>query len=309
MRPEIPDFFKSRPGKYPYNRRKIARRRMILRVLAGVLPPILGGIYSKLEANWLDLSKISLPFKGIQKQEKLKLLHISDLHLSQAVSLENIEIALQKGFSESPDACFITGDFITDTLSEPKLQSLGKLLFKFSSKSPIYACLGNHDGGLWASKHGGPRTSEDLKRILKKSGVQLLVNESIKVRINGIPLQIAGVGDLWSQECHPNLCLRRYSNPLPSEPVVVMCHNPDAKEMLQPFYWNIMFAGHTHGGQFIIPFTKLAPFAPVLDHSMLEGLHCWDKSRYIHITRGVGNLYGLRFNCRPEINLIELVSQ
>ena len=35
----------------------------------------------------------------------------------------------------------------------------------------------------------------------------------------------------------------------------------------------------------------------------------WDKSRYIHITRGVGNLYGLRFNCRPEINLIELVSQ
>ena len=125
MRPEIPDFFQPRPGKYPYNRRKIARRRMILRILAGVLHPVFGGIYSKLEANWLDLSKISLPFKGIQKQEKLKLLYISDLHLSQAVSLENIETALRKSFTESPDACFITGYFITDTPTEAELQSLG----------------------------------------------------------------------------------------------------------------------------------------------------------------------------------------
>ena len=62
----------------------------------------------------------------------------------------------------------ITGDFITDTPTEPELQSLGKLLLRFSSKCPIYACLGNHDGGSWASKNGGPHTSEDLKRVLKK---------------------------------------------------------------------------------------------------------------------------------------------
>jgi predicted MPP superfamily phosphohydrolase len=71
---------------------------MILRILAGVLPPALGGIYSKLEASWLDLSKITLPFRGIQKQEKLKLLHLSDLHLSKTVSIEEIQLALRKGF-------------------------------------------------------------------------------------------------------------------------------------------------------------------------------------------------------------------
>ena len=69
---------------------------MILRILAGVLPPVFGGIYSRMEANWLDLS-VTLPLKGIQKHEKLKLLHISDLHLSQTVSIENIELALRKG--------------------------------------------------------------------------------------------------------------------------------------------------------------------------------------------------------------------
>ena len=267
---------------------------MILRILAEFyLQSSEESIQEWKPTGWI-YPKITLPLKGIQKHEKLKLLHISDLHLSQAVSIENIELALRKGFTGAPDACFITGDFITDKPSKTELHRLGKLLLRFSSKSPIYACLGNHDGGSWASKHGGPHTSEDLKNVLRKSRVQLLVNESIKVRIKGIPLQIAGLGDLWAQECHPNLCLRKYHpNPQPSEPVLVMCHNPDAKEVLKPYYWNIMLAGHTHGGQFIIPFTKLAPFAPVLDHSMLEGLHYWDKSRYIHVTRGVGNLYGL----------------
>ena len=309
MIPEIPDFFQSRSRKNPYSRRKLARRRMILRILAGVLPPALGGIYSKLEASWLDLSKITLPFRGIQKQEKLKLLHLSDLHLSKTVSIEEIQLALRMGFSESPDACFITGDFITDIPSEPDLEGLGKLLSMFSSKIPTYACLGNHDGGSWAARHGGPDTSDNLKRVLKKSGVRLLVNERIRVRIKGIPLQIAGVGDFWSRECQPRLCLTHRSQTPSKEPVILMCHNPDAKEILRPYFWNLMLAGHTHGGQFVVPFTKFAPFAPVVDQSMIEGLHRWDQWRHIHITRGVGNIYGFRFNCRPEVSLIELVSK
>ena len=131
---------------------------MIIRILAGVVPPITGGVYSKLEAGWLDSSTIKLPFRGIKKQEKLKLLHISDLHLSKTFSLEQIEEALRKGFSESPDACFITGDFITDIPNETELEGLGKLLSMFASKIPTYACLGNHDGGSWSSAHGGLAT-------------------------------------------------------------------------------------------------------------------------------------------------------
>ena len=62
-----------------------------------------------------------------------------------------------------------------------------------------------------------------------------------------------------------------------------------------------MLCGHTHGGQFKIPFLNWTPFAPVQDHSMVEGLHSW-KKRQIHITRGVGNLWGVRLNCRPEVS-------
>jgi hypothetical protein len=35
-------------------------------------------------------------------------------------------------------------------------------------------------------------------------------------------------------------------------------------------------------------------------------LHHWDN-RWMNVTRGVGNLHGLRFNCRPEISVIEIL--
>ena len=68
-----------------------------------------------------------------------------------------------------------------------------------------------------------------------------------------------------------------------------------------------MLCGHTHGGQLKIPFINLTPFAPVRDQSIVEGLHDW-KQRQIYITRGVGNIWGVRLNCRPEVSLLELSS-
>ena len=71
-----------------------------------------------------------------------------------------------------------------------------------------------------------------------------------------------------------------------------MCHNPDAKDILKSYHWNLMLSGHTHGGQFIVPFTKFAPFAPVADKSMIDGLHEWEDSRYIQISKGLETFMG-----------------
>ena len=66
-----------------------------------------------------------------------------------------------------------------------------------------------------------------------------------------------------------------------------------------------MLCGHTHGGQCDLMFLG-TPFAPVRDKRFVQGLHRWED-RWIHITRGVGNLHGMRFNCRPEVSLLTLV--
>ena len=308
MKPEVPDYLKSKSQIQPANSRRVSRRRILIRLLAAISPPIFGALYAKFESNWLDLSQNKISFPGILKQQEILILHLSDLHLSKTFSLEKIDSALQDGFSASPDACFITGDFVTDIPSKAELEGLGKLLFKFSSKTPTYACLGNHDGGVWSSSKGGLESSNEIRTMLRKARVRLLLNEELKVKIKGTPLRIVGLGDLWSEQCFPKLCLSPLSKSSKKEPVILMCHNPDAKDILKSYHWNLMLSGHTHGGQFIVPFTKFAPFAPVADKSMIDGLHEWEDSRYIQISKGVGNLYGFRFNCRPEINLLRLGS-
>ena len=90
-------------------------------------------------------------------------------------------------------------------------------------------------------------------------------------------------------------------------PVVAMSHNPDTKELLAGYPWNLMLSGHTHGGQVIVPLYG-PPIVPVRDLRYLEGLKPWGE-RLIHVTRGVGNLMGVRFGCRPEVAILELVGQ
>ena len=65
-----------------------------------------------------------------------------------------------------------------------------------------------------------------------------------------------------------------------------------------------MLCGHTHGGQIRLPLP--APFAPIRDKRDVHGLHHWEN-RWMNITRGVGNLHGVRFNCRPELSVLELL--
>lgn len=66
-----------------------------------------------------------------------------------------------------------------------------------------------------------------------------------------------------------------------------------------------MLCGHTHGRQMHIPLIGEL-FAPVEDKRYVAGLNEYGE-RQIYTTRGVGSLYGLRLNCRPEMTILELV--
>ncbi|MCW5982063.1 MAG: hypothetical protein KIT09_28515 [Bryobacteraceae bacterium] len=66
-----------------------------------------------------------------------------------------------------------------------------------------------------------------------------------------------------------------------------------------------MLSGHTYGGQIVIPVLGYAPFVPIKDRRFTEGLRLW-RGRHVHVTRVVGNILGVRLNCRPEVSLLTL---
>ncbi len=287
--------------------------------------------YSGTHSLTVNRERIVLP--GARLDFPIKILHLSDFHASKVVPYRFIEKALDLGVSLAPDIICLTGDYCTHRIPA-SVESYRRILAKLPAAAPTFACFGNHDCCYSA---GSPREYIDFLHVgelLDAAGIRTLFNEKQQLMVRGQPLVIAGLGDVSSCTMHPEVVLRkkkRRSRQLkskqpkaavvfngngsgenigtagksPEPPVLLLSHNPDSKDYLKDYQWDLLLAGHTHGGQLKIPGLG-APFAPVRDIRLAEGLHKWE-GRWIHVTRGVGNVHGLRINCPPQVSLLTLV--
>jgi predicted MPP superfamily phosphohydrolase len=195
----------------------------------------------------------------------------------------------------------VTGDFITGRLREA--EAYREVLRLLPATAPTVAIAGNHDGGSWARRRGGYENHREVFELLEQAGITGLHNRHHDLEINGQPLTLVGLGDLWSNNLKPGKAfdgVRKEEGRI----LVALSHNPDSKEELAGYPWDLLLCGHTHGGQMHLPFLG-TPFAPVRDHRYVMGLHAW-KGRWIHISKGVGNLHGIRINCRPEVSILRI---
>jgi hypothetical protein len=250
------------------------------------------------EPRWLDVThrRVKLPRPG----GPIRILHLSDLHASIVVPMSMIHHAIGAGLAQKPDLICVTGDFITNRQGFDAA-AYTQALRRLSGAAPTYAVLGNHDGGSWTAQHHGFSDHKLVDRILEDARIELLHNRSAQVRVRDTGLNLVGVGDLWNQEIAPR---RAFSGAVAGQPTVLLAHNPDTKDLVGHFPWELMLSGHTHGGQVIVPFEG-PRYAPVEDKRYVAGLKPWG-SRQIHVTRGVGNIGGVRFACRPEVSLLAL---
>jgi uncharacterized protein len=254
-----------------------------------------------LEPEALTVGRHTMPAGAGENRAPIRVLHLSDLHVSDCVSLDFIQRSVQLGLSLDPDLVCLTGDFISWRWEEWERYSA--ILAALPRRAPAFACLGNHDGGTWAasSRNDGYPDADNVRRLLANAGIELLFNSSRDIAIHDRPLRIVGVGDLYNHELDADAAFSPGPPPAGAT-TLLLCHNPDGKTRVAQRPWNLMLSGHTHGGQCRLPFLG-TPFAPVLDHRFVEGLHPW-RDRWIHVTRGVGNLHGVRFNCPPEVSLL-----
>lgn len=280
----------------------MTRRQFLIGAAGGLVTASSGAAYvSQIEPRWLAVSRIRVPLAQPSTSNGIRILQLSDLHLSSVVPLELIEESVELGLAEKPDVIALTGDFYTGQARQA--EAYAKVLSRLSDAAPTFACLGNHDGGRWSQYRGGLQMIDAVRSMLGKANVPCLVNETRTIEVRGQRMAFIGVGDLWSAMCEPRTAFAQLGDRT-GEQRIVLSHNPDAKMMFRSYDWDLMLCGHTHGGQVCLPFVG-APFAPVRDKRFLHGLYAWEK-RWIHVTSGVGNLHGIRFNCRPEISVLTL---
>jgi hypothetical protein len=264
------------------------------------------------EPKWLDVTETEIQLPKMPIGKGVKLLHLSDFHASPEVPYSQIETAIRLGLERQPDLACLTGDFITSRIR--RIDQYLRLLRLLTDQVPTFACFGNHDRVNLSDGFKRFQDNRQVGQLLDQSGIQLLFNQHQSITVQGTPIEIVGVGDYLCRACRPESAFTGLNSS--DRVVILLSHNPDSKQMLDPYHWDLMLCGHTHGGQLKIPFFGHRPFlsVAVTDQTLAEGLYPWKPAinqlteRYIFITRGVGNLMGARFNCRPEVSLLNLES-
>lgn len=156
---------------------------------------------------------------------------------------------------------------------------------------------------------GEPTGTNDVPRLryeLERRGVQVLHNASVRVRAGAVDLVIAGVDDL--QEGNPDLAAA-FAGVDESDPLLLLSHNPDILQAAAAHRADLVLAGHTHGGQIVLPF-----FGPA--HTQTDILSRSEASGYlrlgdtqIYVSRGLGEGIPLRFGAPPHLTLITLLPE
>ena len=278
---------------------RMTRRSLLGGLLAAGCLPASVYAYMRREAEAVEISRRQIPIRGITGP--IKVVQISDTHMSPAVSIDYLQRCSRLAVAENPDLIFLTGDYTTQ--GAPDTDAAQSIFTPLANAAPTYAVIGNHDFIPLPDNRVG---FAPMLALLTSCGVRTLFNEATVVSVRNSLLNLVGLGDIWSGTCQPQDCLISRNTPAADIPTVLLSHNPDSKTSVAEFQWDLMLSGHTHGGQIRVPFTEIRPVLPLADRSLAEGIYTWNE-RLIYINRGVGNLHGLRFNCPPEISVIELI--
>lgn len=277
------------------------RRQFLLRSAATLSVTGLAtlGYSIGVEPHWVDFRSVTMPIRHLPTDlEGKTIMQISDIHIGHRVSTAYLMDAFQQAARLEPDLVLYTGDFVS--YDDQSFSEVRKVMGQApTGKLGTAAVLGNHDyGARWQQTE----VADTLSVILEALGIRVLKNEVETFA----GLKIGGIEDLWSPRFDLQQVMRQIN---PDDPALILCHNPDGADMPGwADYQGWILSGHTHGGQCKPPFLP-PPILPVQNYRYSAGQIDLEDGRTLYINRGLGHLYRIRFNVRPEITLFKLTGQ
>ena len=220
----------------------------------------------------------------------LRIVILSDIQTPLTTERERRIPALVQ--SLAPDLIVLPGDLAGQSFDDTLPAAAARaILSQLSAPLGIYAVNGDVD----CFTPGG------LEAIVAGTTTRALSNEW--VRLDGTPVELFGAD---FNETDP--LATAIAKP-PLAPIrIAFVHRPDFVDTFGPAGFDLVIAGHTHGGQVVLPW-----IGPPITKSGLPraiaagGLHP-RAGTLLYVSRGVGMEAGfappMRLNCRPEIALL-----
>ena len=273
----------------------LKRRRFLKFALSGSALLLVGAYPTFIERNLVSVNRYQIPVSGLPPSfHGYTIAHLTDLHLGFLVSENFVENVVNKTNQLKPDLIVCTGDYVHDRNTTKTIDRVWPMLSQLQANDGVYSVLGNHDH--WAdtnrSQYWLERTGQNLRHTSKAlyRGKERIV--------------LGGAGDYWEDELGIDTA---FASSDEHDYRILLAHNPDSADSTFQTPLSLVISGHTHGGQVVVPFYG-PPVLPVQNKKYTSGLVQTEKTA-VFISRGLGwALYPVRFNCPPEIALLELVN-
>ena len=178
----------------------------------------------------------------------LKIIHLSDIHYNSIINEKELNNIVDKVNKIKPDIVVLTGDLIDERLSYDK-DIIINCLSKIEAKLGKFAVSGNHDIPL-----------DDYNYIIKESGFTSLDNKyELIYSKTSEPIIISGIGYGDEDIGIKTEQYDKYISELKADDIkpiysILLVHEPDTVDNLDLNKYDLVLAGHSHGGQVRIPF-------------------------------------------------------
>ena len=234
-----------------------------------------------------------------------RIAQVSDLHNAE-FGEENWKLIKMLSQTD-PDIIVLTGDLIDSRQTD--LDVALEFAWQAGKIARVYYVSGNHEARV--------PEYEDLKNGLVKVGAVILENQKVRITREGESITLMGIDDPSFQEKYlfgdaEGVAKQAISDLQDTSDgyTILLSHRPELFDTYVDSGVDLVFSGHTHGGQFRLPFVGglVAPnqgFFPKYDAGQFD-----EENTTMIVSRGVGNsIIPVRFNNRPEIVVAQLKSQ
>ena len=263
--------------------------KLSLYLLTGLGFPL--SIYGYVSAKRINIRGVQLSSSKIASP--IRIVQISDLHLGDSSSLENVRRIVAAINELEADLIVSTGDLFDGYL--PLMQPYVELLKTLPNAAlGKFAVSGNHE--YYADL-------DACLELTREAGFQVLRNESISLSDD---VTLIGMDDPTARGNIPRETTdaATFDGVDPSTFRLFLYHRPSIRpERFERF--DLQLSGHTHGGQ-IFPFHYLNK----IFYQAKPGLTRLDNDTYLYLSRGTGS-WGPQFRvfAPPEITHISIVPE
>ena len=247
----------------------------------------------------------------------IRVLQIGDIHL--APWQKNKMRFLRSLGSKEIDLVVNTGDNLGHKNAiKPLLDALGPLLSKpgvfVHGSNDYFAPVAKNPFGYIFHSSATPNSerlnTDELTEGFESAGWVNLNNRFAEIEINGTRVRFLGIDDY-------HIGNAKFELLVPSDKFsIALTHAPymEAIEKLTGLGAEMIFAGHTHGGQVRVPLVGALTTNSDLPNKFARGVSGWEfegKASVLSVVAGLGNsiFAPVRFFCRPEVRLITLLAK